>query len=240
MPLDPEPKRLSPLHNRHQTLGAHFDLRGDWLIPEVYTASAEEAAALREGVGLIDISIWGKLILKGVNTSAVIAACLGDSPAKPGEVREIKSNQISAAELTPDEFLILTPPGAEKKLATSLEVAITSQDIFASVIDQTSGLVGLSISGPKSTAVMRKLCAIPFSSKDFPNLCVAQSSFAKVRATIIRHDGSDSPAFELFADCSYGEYLWEAILDAGSEFGIRPVGWEAIGASNPGFFTVKS
>ena len=228
MPFDPEPKRLSPLHNKHQTLGAHFDLRGDWLIPEVYTTSAEEAAALREGVGLIDISVWGKLILKGANTSAVIAACLGDSPAKPGAVREIKSNQISVAELTPNEFLILTPPGAEKKLATSLEAAITSQDIFVSVIDQTSGLVGISISGPMSTAVMRKLCAIPFSSKDFPNLFVAQSSFASVRATIIHHDQGTSPTFELFADCSYGEYLWETILDAGKEFGIRPVGWGAL------------
>lgn len=239
MPFDPEPKRLSPLHNKHQTLGAHFGPRGDWLIPEAYTTSAEESTVLREGVGLIDISGWGKLILKGANTSAVIAACLGDSPDKPGDVRESKSNHISAAELTPDEFLILTPPGAEKKLATLLEVAITSQDIFVSVIDQTSGLVGLSISGPMSIAVMRKLCAIPFNAKDFPSLCVAQSSFAKVRATIIRHDRGDSPAFELFTDCSYADYLWETIVDAGAEFGIRPVGWEAMGASNPGFFTIN-
>jgi len=225
--VDPKPNRLSPIHSRHQTLDARFDLRGGWLIPEVYTTSAEEATVLRESVGLIDISAWGKLILKGAKAGEIVSTFLGDTPAKPGDVIEIKSNHILAAELTPDEFLILTPPGAEKEMAASLKAEIATQDTFVSIIDQTSGLVGLSISGPKSTVVMRKLCAIPFNSKDFPDLCVTQSSFAKVRGTIIHYDQGISPAFELFADCSYGDYLWDTILDAGREFGIHPVGWEA-------------
>jgi sarcosine oxidase subunit alpha len=229
MHFDSHPNRLSPLHHRHQTLGARFDHRGGWLIPEVYTISGEEIAVLRENIGLIDISAWGKLLLKGVNASAVIAACVGEAPTKPGEVREIKANHIFIAGLTPDEFLILTPPGAEKEWETSLEAEIASQNVFISVIDLTSGLVGLSISGPKSTAVMSKLCALPFSSREFPNLRVAQSSFAQVRTAILRHDRGVLPAFELFADCSYGEYLWEAILDAGKEFALQPVGWEAMG-----------
>lgn len=239
MQLDSKPKRLSPVHNRHQTLDAHFDIREGWLVPAVYTSSTEEATVLQQTVGLIDISAWGKLNLKGAHTSAVIAACLGDAPTKPGNVIEVKSNHILAAGLTPDEFLILTPTGAEKELAASFEAEITSQGVFVSVIDLTSGLVGLSISGPESTAVMGKLCAIPFNSKNFPDLGVTQNSFAQVRTTIIYHDQGDTPAFDLFADCSYGEYLWDTILDTGREFGIQPVGWEAIGASNPGFFTVN-
>lgn len=229
MPFNPKPNRLSPLHSQHQTLGAHFGPQGDWLIPEVYTTAVEETTVLRENVGLIDISAWGKLTLKGAKALTVLAACFGDIPTKPGEVREIKVNHISVAALTPDEFLILTPPGAEKELATSLETEIIAHGIFVSVIDQTSGLVGLSISGPRTTELMRKLCAIPFHSGEFPNLSVVQSSFAKIRGMIIRHDRGDLPTFELFADCSYGEYLWESILDAGKEFGIRPVGWEAMG-----------
>jgi sarcosine oxidase subunit alpha len=228
MSFNPKPNRLSPLYNLHQTLNARFDLRGDWLIPVVYTFSGEETVVLRESVGLTDISAWGKLLLKGAKTGEIVSTLPGDTPVKPGEVREIKSD-ILVAGLTPDEFLILTLPGAEKELATSLEAEITSQGVFVSVIDLTSGLVGLSISGPKSTGVMSKLCAIPFNSRDFPNLFVAQSSFAQVRATIIRHDHGLSPTFELFADCSYGEYLWDAILDAGKEFAIGPVGWEAMG-----------
>jgi heterotetrameric sarcosine oxidase gamma subunit len=167
------------------------------------------------------------LLLKGAKSSSVISACFGETLTKPADVREIKSNQLLAARLTQDEFLIRTLPGAEKELAASLEAEVATQAAFVSVIDLTSGLVGLSISGPKSPAVMTKLCALPFSPGDFPNLCVAQSSFADIRAIIIRHDRIASPAFELFADCSYAEYLWEATLDAGKEYGMRCVGWEA-------------
>ena len=228
--FDPKPNRLSPLHNRHQTLDASFDLRRDWLVPAVYTSSVEETVVLQEGVGLVDISARGKLLLKGANFHTAIAARLGEPSPQPGDVIVVKSKQLLAAGLTPDEFLILTPPGAEKELATLLEAEIAAETIFASVIDLTSGLVGLSLSGPKSTAVMRKLCAIPFFSREFPNLHVAQSSFAQVRGTIIRQDRGVFPSFEIFADCSYSAYLWETVLDAGREFGMQPVGWEAMGA----------
>ena len=232
MQLNPKPKRLSPLHSQHQTLEARFDLRGGWLVPEEYVTSAEENAALQGSVGLVDISARGKLMLKGTEAGTIVFAFLGEAPTKPGDVIYIKSNHIVVAELTPDEFLILTPPGTEEEIANTLKAESASQDSFVSIIDQTSGLVGLSISGPRSTSVMKKLCAISFNSKDFPDLCVAQSSFANVRTTIIRYDRDVTPTFELFADRSYGDYLWDTIQDAGMEFGIQPVGWEAMGRSS--------
>ena len=227
MDVDMQPKRLSPLHEHHQTLGAHFVLRGGWLVPEVYANAEDESRALQENVGLTDISSWGKLTLKGLHAGTIIAASLRESPTKAGVVVEIKPKQILVAQLTPDEFFVLTPPDAEKEITTTLEAEIAAQDTFVSIIDQTSGLVGFSISGPESTGMMRKLCTLSFNSKDFPDLHVAQSSFAKIRTTILRHGRGTSPAFELFADRSYGKYLWDAILDAGREFSIQPVGWEA-------------
>jgi heterotetrameric sarcosine oxidase gamma subunit len=225
MEKDTQPKRLSSLYHQHQTLGAHFELRGGWLIPQVYSNTDEETKVLQESAGLTDISARGKLTLKGVAGDAIISALFGESPIKVGVVTEIRPEHILVAQLTPDEFLVLTPPGAEKEIAVSLEAEISSQSTFVSLIDQTSGLVGFSISGTESTEVMRKLCALSFSSKDFPNLHLAQSSFAKVRATILRHDQGVSPTYECFADCSYGAYLWDAILDAGREFNMQPVGW---------------
>jgi heterotetrameric sarcosine oxidase gamma subunit len=229
MSVDPTPERLSPLHNRHQSLGAHFDLRGGWLVPKAYTSAEDEATVLQESAGLADVSARGKLILKGAHAAAIVSSCLGMAPTKPGDVTETKSDHTLIAKLTPEEFLLLTPPGAERKLSDSLQAEIESQDIFASLVDQTSGLVGLSIFGPKSKGVMKKLCAIDFDTKDLHNFYVVQSSFATVRSTIIGQAQDALPVFELFADGSYGEYLWDTILDAGREFGVHPVGWETIG-----------
>ena len=84
------------------------------------------------------------------------------------------------------------------------------------------------LQGSVSLELMSKLCPLSLSPKKFPDLHVAQTSFAKTRTTIIRHDRGDSLAFELYADRSYGGYLWETILDAGAEFGIQPVGWDVL------------
>jgi sarcosine oxidase subunit alpha len=230
MQLDSEPKRLSPLHTRHLSLNANLHLIEGWLVPEVYTSYLDETAAMQNRVGLVDISTQGKLTLKGVKADGIISAILGKSPISQGNAIWAESKHLLVARLTRDEFLILTPPGAEQGIANSLEAEIASQNSFVSVIDQTSGLVGLLISGPESIGLMRKLCALDFNPTDFPDLHVAQSSFAKVRTTTIRHDQNSLPTFELYADCSYGEYLWDTILDAGMEFGIQPVGWEAIRA----------
>lgn len=228
MPLDPDPKRLSCLHSQHQNSAARLELRTGWVVPQVYTTSAEETAALRDRVGLIDISALGKLSLKGAKADGIITANLGESPTQPGEVIAVISTRLLVAKLTADELLILTPPGAEQKTSASLEAEIASQNTFVSIINQTSELVGLSVAGPKSTRVLRKLCPLDFNDTDFSHLHVAQSSFAKTRATIIRRDQGEIPAFELFADRSYGGYLWDTILDAGQEFGIQPVGWMSL------------
>lgn len=232
MILDSQPKRLSPVHARHQGLDAQFALQAGWQILEVYTTPAEERAAMQGSVGLADISAQGKLILKGTKVDGIINANLGKTPTRPGDVIEVQSKHILVAKLTSDEYFILTPPDAEQEIETSLETEIASQNTFVSVIDQTSGLVGLLIAGQKSVDVMKKLCALDFNPTDFSNLHVAQSSFAKVRATIIRHDQDEMVAFELYADRSYGIYLWDTLLDAGMEFDIQPIGWGTIRDTN--------
>ena len=228
MTTDMQPKRLSPIHDLHQELNAQFTLQADWQIPEAYTTFAEETAVLKESVDLIDISARGKVMLKGTKADGIIIAVFGTMPTNLGDVIEVKPSNLLVAKLAPDEFLILTHPGAEQNVATSFRAEIKSQRSFVTLVDLTSGLVGLLISGPKSTEVMRKLCALDFNPINIPNLHVAQSSFAKVRTTIIRHDQNSLPTFELYADRSYAIYLWDSILDAGMEFDIQPVGWKTI------------
>ena len=84
MQVNTKPKRLSPLHDQHQTLGAHFNLRGGWLVPDVYTTAEDEAKVLQESIGLADISASGKLTLKGIHAGAIISASLGKVPYQSG------------------------------------------------------------------------------------------------------------------------------------------------------------
>jgi heterotetrameric sarcosine oxidase gamma subunit len=232
MQFQTELTRQSPLHQKHQLLNAQFAAKGGWLVPEVYDGLEKQPSPQRASVAIADITAMGKLTVRGEGSPNLVASSFGFLPARLGEVNFIQATGVIVAYLYLDEFFILTRPGEEKDTADLLKAGVAGQASLISVVDATSGLVGLSLSGPESRSVMRKLCALSLDEKDFPNLRIAQTSFAKVRTTILRRDMGNVPRYELFADRSYAEYLWDSVMDAGMQFGIQPVGWQAFQGSN--------
>lgn len=230
-----QPLRMSPLHRIHRKLGAQFAERAGWQLPDAYTSADEEAQAVREQVGVADVSAAGKLIVKGEVATDLLALALSNPPERPGSAASVVLKDEAelpvgggyVARLTQDEFLIVTPTGVEKRVAQRLEQHRIAHAMFASVIDQTSGLAGLVVAGPHSRSTLSKLCALPLDATNFPNQCVAQTSLAKVHAIIVRSDLGEVPAFELYFERPYAEYVWGSILDAGHEFAIMPFGQQA-------------
>ncbi len=226
------PPRLSPLHATHQELGASFVSRAGWEVPQTYT-SPEEAAAIREQVGLADLSSLGKLLVRGEAAAEALRDAFGVSPVDTGHTVQftIEDQTQSArdgsylARLTIDEFLLITSPGAEGAAARQVKDGRVARGLFLTVVDQTSGLAGLTVVGPRGWDVLSKLCAFPLSLRDFPNRRVVQTSLAKVHSIIMRNDFGALPAYELYFERPYAEYLWNSITDAGNEFGIMPIGW---------------
>ena len=65
------------------------------------------------------------------------------------------------------------------------------------------------------------------SYEAFPNLRCAQARFAEIHGTLIRTDLGPLPSYDLFFSREFGEYMWDAIFEAGEEFGVGAVGLEA-------------
>lgn len=229
------PPRLSALHATHQALGAQFVARAGWQVPHLYTSPEDEAAAIRERVGVADLSSLGKLQVRGHAAQELLTEVLGARSVAPGYASPIVNEDQAGpssgggycARLTRDEFLVITPPGDEEEVARNIEEGHLARGLFVTVINRTSGLAGLVVVGPVSQDVLSKLCALPLSPVDFPNYCMAQSSLAKVHTILVRNDMGSLPAFELYFERVYGEYVWTSVVDAGHEFGIVPLGWGA-------------
>ena len=79
---------------------------------------------LRESVGLLDVSAWGKLTLKGTHADTIVSAHFRKVPTKSGNVIETEPDHILIAKITMDEFLILTAPGSERELLDVWEAEI--------------------------------------------------------------------------------------------------------------------
>ncbi|MBP8919963.1 MAG: glycine cleavage system protein T, partial [Micropruina sp.] len=77
----------SPLHERHEALGAKFAEFGGWSMPLQYAGIVSEHKAVREGVGIFDVSHLGKARIRGAGAVEFLNRCITNDAAKIGPGR---------------------------------------------------------------------------------------------------------------------------------------------------------
>ena len=68
--------------------------------------------------------------------------------------------------------------------------------------------------------MLEKVCSLDWSDPMTPDGAVASASVAKVTCDIARNDVDGTPSYLVFCDRSFGQYLFDALIDAGNEFGL--------------------
>ena len=174
---------------------------------------AVSLAAFDGTVGLEDLSgqpIWH---VRGDQAESL----LGTDPLAVGELTTFRGGLI--ARPRGDQYLLIDL-GPEIQSSTGGDSTLT-------VTDLTHGYGQLLLFGEQATDVLAKVCGLDFSEKVFPNNHIAQTSLAKVRATIIRHDQDKYPAYHILVGYPVTVYVWEVLFDAMQEFDgkyvVRPL-----------------
>lgn len=88
------------------------------------------------------------------------------------------------------------------------------------VIDITHGRALIRLSGDDAPSVLEKVCGLDWSEQMTPNGATTSGSVAKVTCDLVRDDTSTSRSYLISCDRSFGQYLFDALLDAGAEFGV--------------------
>jgi len=123
----------------------------------------------------------------------------------------------------PGEWTLLAPPGAAATVIDRWRPA--DGDGHVSVIDLTHGRALVRLTGTDAAPLLSKLCAIDLADAVTPNGSAFRSSVAKVAADVIRDDVGDDRSYLLHCERSSGQYFFDALLDAGQEFGIEVEGF---------------
>lgn len=123
----------------------------------------------------------------------------------------------------PGEWTLIGAPGAAPDMIERVEAA--SDGEFASAIDVTHGRALIRLSGAQSADLLAKVCSIDLSEETTPDGAAFRSSVAKVVTDVVRDDEDETPAYLLHCERSYGQYLFDALLDAGDEFGVEVSGF---------------
>ena len=174
------------------------------------------------GLILAELAVPGQINLRGRPSDTAFLAAAGSVldcrlPVSPNTVQT--AGDLTVLWLGPDEWLVLTPPGAEAAIIARLREALAG--IHAAVTDVSGNLARLRLAGNHARDVLAKGCSLDLHPRRFqPGQC-AQTLI--LRCGIILHQIDDRPSYDLLPRRSFAEYLWMWLSDAMAEYGGRAV-----------------
>ena len=123
----------------------------------------------------------------------------------------------------PGEWLLLAAPGTSA--AVTQRVEEVKDERLVSVFDATHGRALVRITGARTPELLAKVCAIDFADRVTLNGAAFRSFVAKLVTDVVRDDRDGEISYLLHCERSSGQYLFDALIDAGDEFGIEVDGF---------------
>jgi len=219
----------SPLHDRHEALGAKFAEFGGWSMPVEYAAGVvKEHTAVRESVGIFDVSHLGKAVVSGPGAAAYVNATLSNDLGRiaPGQAQytlccDAETGGIVddlIAYFRDDEHVLLVPNAANTaEVVRRLEA--TAPD-GVSVHNHHRDYAVLAVQGTRSDEVLSRI-GLPVGH-DY--MSFTETTFEGVGVVVCRTGYTGERGYELITANQGAGALWDALLAAGEEFGMLPCG----------------
>lgn len=219
-----------PLHHIHEQLGAKMIPFAGYIMPVRYSSDIEEHQAVRTSVGIFDVSHMGEFYLKGEKAldliqrvSANDASVLYNGKAQysylPNQTGGVVDDLL-VYRIDNDEYmLVVNASNIEKDWAW-----IQQHNTDGVEMENWSDNICLfAVQGPKATATLQKLTNIPLDNVEYYTF--TKGTFAGCPDVILSATGyTGAGGFELYVPKAHAEEIWNKIMEAGSEFEIKPIG----------------
>jgi aminomethyltransferase len=230
--------KSTPLTAKHQALGAKMAEFAGYNMPISYSTLSEEHRTVRTAVGLFDVSHMGEFIVRGSDALAFLQSITANDVSKlqPGEAQYtylpnhdggivddllvycLEENMANNAE---PAYMLVVNASNEEKDWNWLQQHVADFSVNMLNISDQTGL--LALQGPLAARVLGQLTDLDLNSiayysfrrgtvAGFPNVIVSATGY------------TGAGGFELYANNKHLEPLWDALLQAGEAFGIRPCG----------------
>ncbi len=222
--------KQSPLHDRHVALGAKFAEFGGWSMPLEYpTGVVKEHTAVRESVGIFDVSHLGKAMVSGTGAADFVNATLSNDLAKirPGKAQYTLCLDESGgivddliAYWHDDEHVLLVP-----NAANTAEVVRRLQDAApegVKVVSHHEDYAVLAVQGTHSDEVLEKV-GLP-TGHEYMSFVEAPFGEGDTGVVVCRTGYTGERGYELIVAGAVAGELWDELMAAGEEFGIAACG----------------
>src|SRR5579863_2725530 len=226
--------KATPLNAAHRKMSARMVDFGGWDMPVQYSSILEEHHAVRKNVGLFDVSHMGEIEIHGpdalaltdsVTTNAVAKLKIGQAQYSGllydhgGFVDDILVHKVAD-----DHYFLCVNASNQEK---DYEHIAAQNRTGAKVEFASARYAQLAIQGPKALQTLQKLTATELAPIAYYHFTDGQVSGTPARIARTGYTGEDG--FEIYIAPDQAERIWNEILNAGAEFGIKPCG---LGARN--------
>ena len=231
-----EPAKRSSIHSRHRELGGDIKWAGDWRRAYHYGDPQGEALAVHRAAGLIDVSTLGKLLVRGPDAGEFLDRLYPNrfSDLKPGRIRygviSSDAGRIvddgTICRIDDDTFYVTTTSSGAGAVEEWFSWWLADWRMRVELTDVTQGLSAVNLAGPRAREILRELTELDCSPEAFKYLDGKQARIAGVECLILRIGFVGEIGYEIHFAAAYGEHVWDALMRAGADKGLRPFGLE--------------
>ncbi len=231
-----EPAKRSAIHGRHRELGARIEWAGDWRRAYDYGDPDGEAMAVHEAAGLIDVSTLGKLVVRGPEAGAFLDRLYPNrmSTLKPGRVRygvlTSDAGRImddgTVSRVDEHTFYVTTTSSGAGAVEQWFSWWLSDWKLDVQMSDVTQAISAVNLAGPRARQILARVTELDCSPAGFTYLDAREGRVAGVASLLLRIGFVGELGYEIHFPAAYGEDLWDALLEAGQQDGIRPFGLE--------------
>jgi sarcosine oxidase subunit alpha len=208
---------------------------------DVHAATHREVLAVRNGVGLLDASTLGKIVVKGPDAGRFldmmytgVMSTIPVGKCRYGLMCSENGFLIDdgvVVRLSEDAWLCHTTTGGAERIHAHMEDWLQTEwhswRVFTA--NMTEQYAQIAVVGPRARDVLAKLGGLDLTRKALPFMAFTEGCLGnRFQARVHRISFSGELSFEVAVSASEGLALWEALMDLGREWGITPYGTEAL------------
>ena len=248
--------RKTAIHDRLAEAGAFFVEGMGWEIPDWYAPPGVEAKvekytwarqnwfeylaaehkACREDVILMDVTSMSKFLVQGRDSERVLNyVCANDVAVPVGKVvytqwlneRGGMEADLTVTRLAEDKYFIVSAGDFYTHDLLWLKQRVP-YDAHAVITDVTSGYTLMNIQGPKSRQLMRRITTADVSREAFPYMTAQEIDLNYALALVMRVTYEGELGFELYVPTEFSTHVYEAVIEAGHDLGLRHAGFQAL------------
>jgi len=225
--------KTTALNDKHKALGAKMVPFAGYEMPVQYEGVNIEHETVRNHLGVFDVSHMGEFLIEGPNALALIQSVSSNDASTltvgraqysclPNDTGGIVDDLI-VYRLKPETYLLVVNASNIEK---DWNWIVSKNHMGAIIRNLSDDYALLAIQGPKAIEAMQSLTGLDLKSIKFYHFEVGD--FAGIEHVIVSATGyTGSGGFEIYCKNSEVKQIWDMVLEAGHDFGIKPIGLAA-------------